>query len=193
MPRETITFKIFEILSDGAKTMDNLMFIFFNGYRRSYKQALKQRWQKYIESKKKEDLKKIKNNFYVLLNRLEKQGFIIKKKDKTQKKNLWLLTPAGRKKAKMLIAQTNFLFDYPHENDGKLRIIIFDIPEKERFKRNWLRAILTYLDFKMLQKSVWIGTNKIPERFIYDLKKFNVLPYVHIFEVSQSGTIETKK
>lgn len=44
--------------------------------------------------------------------------------------------------------------------DGKLRMIIFDIPEKLRAHRNVFRKHLVDLGFKMEQKSVW--SSKLP-------------------------------
>ena len=67
---------------------------------------------------------------------------------------------------------------------------MFDIPEKEKWKRVWLREVLGLCGFKMLQRSVWAGKNKIPEEFLADLRNFNMLEYVHIFEVSKKGTLK---
>ena len=40
--------------------------------------------------------------------------------------------------------------------DGKWQMIIFDIPEKKRYLRSLLREKLLLLEYKMLQKSIWI-------------------------------------
>lgn len=44
--------------------------------------------------------------------------------------------------------------------DGKIRAVIFDIPEKMRNKRNVFRHHLENLGFKMEQQSVW--SSKLP-------------------------------
>lgn len=49
------------------------------------------------------------------------------------------------------------------EWDKKWRIIIFDIPEKRRNQRDFLRKQLKWLGFRELHKSVWV--------FPYDIKK----------------------
>jgi len=49
------------------------------------------------------------------------------------------------------------------EWDKKWRVIIFDIPEKRRKERDFLRTRLKWLGFKELQKSAWV--------FPYDIKK----------------------
>ena len=72
-------------------------------------------------------------------------------------------------------------------------IVIFDIPERERRKRNQLRRELVYLGFKKLQQSVWIGQTQIPEEFIKELKEKDILPYIHIFSVEKKGTVMLEK
>lgn len=70
-------------------------------------------------------------------------------------------------------------------------LVIFDIPEEQRNKRDWLRFQLKCLDFNVLQKSVWWGTAGLPKEFIKDLKKYDLLPYIHIFSVKDEGTISS--
>lgn len=43
------------------------------------------------------------------------------------------------------------------KRDGFLRVVIFDIPEKDRMKRDLLRSKLREFEFKMIQKSVFIS------------------------------------
>ena len=74
---------------------------------------------------------------------------------------------------------------YKTESDDELKIIIFDIPEKERQKRDWLRSVLKNLKFSMLQKSVWAGKIKLPKQFLEDLSKNKIIPYVDIFTISK--------
>ena len=40
--------------------------------------------------------------------------------------------------------------------DGKWRVIIFDIPENRRIKRDLFRSKLKEMGFRQLQKSVWV-------------------------------------
>jgi DNA-binding transcriptional regulator PaaX len=53
--------------------------------------------------------------------------------------------------------------------DGKWRIVMFDIPEKTRENRNWLRWQLISLDYKPIQKSVFIGKQPIKEDFYEEI------------------------
>ncbi len=72
---------------------------------------------------------------------------------------------------------------------GSPVIISFDIPERLRRKRDWLREVVKNLGFKMIHKSVWVGRGKIPEDFIKDLEDLKILEFVEIFEVNKTGSL----
>ncbi|MDP2684572.1 MAG: hypothetical protein Q8P20_06005 [bacterium] len=62
--------------------------------------------------------------------------------------------------------------------DGRWRILIFDIPEKERFKRSALRSKLNELGFKQLQQSVWVTPYPLPNFFSDFVADLRVRPYL---------------
>jgi hypothetical protein len=70
--------------------------------------------------------------------------------------------------------------------------VIFDVPEKESYKRRWLRSVLKNMNFKMLQKSVWVGRTKVPKSLLDDMGALGMLDYVDIFAISKSGTLTQK-
>ena len=76
------------------------------------------------------------------------------------------------------------------ESDGITRLVIFDIPERERKKRDILRVELIGSDFQMLQKSVWIGRRPLPKDFVAFLDSLDLKNRVHIFSVKDRGTLE---
>lgn len=41
--------------------------------------------------------------------------------------------------------------------DGKMIMVIFDIPEEKKFLRDFFREKLKILGFKLLQKSIWVS------------------------------------
>ena len=55
------------------------------------------------------------------------------------------------------------------------------------------RSALTYLEFKMIQRSVWIGKSKIPDQFLKDLRAVGLIETVEIFEVGKSGSLRYLK
>lgn len=192
MPKERIIEKILEILQSQAESTVSLLDIFFSDYTSSYRKArqsmtggsrqFKTDWADWYRQRQR---------FYSLLNHLKKQGFI-EKNTRDKKQPLWRITKKGRDKSSSLKNIDPFsrrTLIYKKEADNKLKIIIFDVPESERHKREWLREALHNLGFLMLQKSVWMGKNKMPEGFLNDLKKRGMLSYIHIFEISKRGTI----
>ncbi len=68
-------------------------------------------------------------------------------------------------------------------------LIVFDIPEKRRRVRDWLRVVLKRLGLKMIQRSVWLGKVKIPQEFLDDLKNLKILENVEILAVNKSGSL----
>lgn len=85
--------------------------------------------------------------------RLRKEGAITVVKKRHQYEIS--LTEKGRKKAGWL--QINSLaISKPNKWDGKWRLLIFDVRQAQRWKRDVLRSFLRRLEFVPLQKSVWI-------------------------------------
>jgi len=74
-----------------------------------------------------------------------------------------------------------------------MRIVCFDIPEKERKKRRWIREELLSLEYQPLQKSVWVGFAPLPEDFFEDLDLLSLRDHIHLFSVGKKGTIEKVK
>jgi len=62
-------------------------------------------------------------------------------------------------------------------------MVLFDIPEKKRKTRNWLRLHLKLWDFEMLQQSVWLGKGPLPKEFIARLDLLGVGKCVRIFKI----------
>ncbi len=135
--------------------------------------------------------KEVKQRYYKLLSALKRDGLI--KKETKEKQKFLFLTKKGKEKLTLLKKKLGLSLPkkiYSKEKAEKVVIVIFDIPEKERRKRNWLRMALRSLGLKMVQKSVWIGKVKIPKEFLDDLYFLKITPYVEIFEVKRSGSLE---
>lgn len=121
-----------------------------------------------------------KPTFEAILSRLQKQRLIERKAEK------WSITSLGRKfLGKRWFRKTMVI----PERDGVMRLVIFDIPERERKKRLWLRLELAACDYRILQKSVWVGYMPLPHEFFEALEYLNLHSHVHIFSVKGSGTL----
>ena len=120
------------------------------------------------------------------VNRLKRGGMII-----SHPRAGFLLTSAGRKvltrgfSAGSLSLREN----YPSLATDRVVIVIFDIPDADRRKRDWFRRVLENMGFSLLQKSVWPGKRAISEELMHDLDAFSLLPYIHFFVVEQEGTL----
>jgi len=186
---------ILEILKKTGRITESLLNIFLSGY--DYKKMKRRVFYPTLPDFSKTDttrinpklLQKEKHKFYSLLSRLKRQGFVEKKQKGN--KTWWTITSLGREKLEKIKITFHFpLFNVRHEKDNDISLIVFDIPEKHRAKRDWLRSTLLALGFTMLQKSVWIGRNKLPEEFLNALAELDLIDSVHIFKITQTGTLK---
>ncbi len=65
--------------------------------------------------------------------------------------------------------------------DSKL-LVLFDIPEAERFKRTHLRLLLKELAFTQVQKSVWMSDKDHRQYLKSEIREHSLQDYVAIFE-----------
>ncbi len=128
------------------------------------------------------------NQFHSVFQKLRKEGLI--KQD--AKKNVWSITEWGKGKLRRLIQQRELRpKKYSVEKTGEVVIVSFDVPEKERAKRNWLRHVLKEMGFTMIQKSVWLANLRLPKEFLDDLRSLKLMDCVQIFSVGRSGTLKS--
>ena len=192
MERGELTKRILEHLMDASSDIVYLFAaIVASPYGASRKQIEKKMWELRGEnSKSKANLEKMKQrqqNFYSMIYKLQREGFIKKTKDRKL-----LVTVLGKEKYKKILNRLPRRH-YKIQRDNSLKVIIFDIPEKEKYKRFWLRDQLREMGFKMLQKSVWIGRRKLPSKFMEDIRDLKLLPYVEIFSVTKTGSVQPPK
>ena len=134
-----------------------------------------------------------KHQFHQTLQYLKRQGLVVKKGERRDA--AWMLTKRGSKKLLMYRKSRADLFSsshirFPAPQGGDLTIISFDIPERERRKRDWIRRCLVEMDFELLQKSVWVARGGVHEDFMHALRERNLLDAVHIFAVTRQGTVK---
>lgn len=134
-----------------------------------------------------ERIKQRQQDFYNIVYQLQRDGFI----KKTENRKL-LITILGKKKYEKILSRLPKRNHKP-QTDSSLKVFIFDIPEKEKHKRKWLRSQLRDLGFRMVQKSVWMGRKKIPREFLEDIQELKLLAYIEIFAVTKTGSIRTTK
>lgn len=92
------------------------------------------------------------------------------------------LTKAGERKLAYYRMRTLKEGFTPKQWDGKWRMVVFDIAEHKRSRRDWLRRELRHVGFVRLQNSVWI-TPYSCEEFISLLKADGKLGASTLFAV----------
>jgi hypothetical protein len=179
-----------KLLSAGEVSAEVLLGLFFealtiaDAMTKSPRQA-QRALRKNDHSPVKIDLKS-KIAFWTLLSKLKKENLISRRRDRKI-----VITKQGKKYLRT--KQKRPFSGKRHEPeklpDEEIILVIFDIPEEYKRKRDWLRFRLKQFDFKALQKSVWWGDAGLPKEFFKDLKRYKILPYVHVFSVNKKGTI----
>lgn len=120
--------------------------------------------------------------FSTILYRLKKQGLV----DKTglHRRSIWSLTGEGKNSMDAIKSNLS-------QEDGIVRLVMFDIPEVESSKRRLTREKLLACGFSQLQKSVWVGYRPLPQKFIKFLDDMKLKGKVQIVSIDKKGTLET--
>lgn len=117
------------------------------------------------------------------LTRLKNKGLV---------KNIngnWKITTNGKIFIKEHKITKNEHFRNNSKQSKKDLIIIFDIPENLKKKRDWLRKELVSLGFSIIQKSVWLGPSPLPEGFIEYISKIGLISCLRFFKVREEDLI----
>jgi DNA-binding transcriptional regulator PaaX len=121
-----------------------------------------------------------KESVRVGLSRLKNKGYLL------NNSSCWSLTSKGKS-----VARDIKLFSYitsPFDKDCTNSMILsFDIPEKNRIIRRWLRNQLKIFGYKMLQQSLWIGPGPLPVPFLKRLEDLNVRKNIKTFKIKRVG------
>ena len=117
------------------------------------------------------------------LRRLEKQGLVAR----DPKRKICFLTEEGENFIGY-IEDRYLLLKQPW--DGKLRIVIFDIPENKRYWRKWLRRELILLQYVQAQKSVYVGKIPLPKSLYEEIAKSGLQKNIFVLT---AGEIDRKE
>jgi hypothetical protein len=112
------------------------------------------------------------------INKLKRLAYVIAEGEQ------WKLTEKGKQ---YYIQKRNSFkqFNSPVNNGVQNLIFIFDIPEPRKAERDWLRAQLKNLNFKLIQNSVWLGYSPLPKDFVEYLKEIKLNKCIKTFKVSR--------
>lgn len=137
-----------------------------------------------------EEFVRERQRFYNLIYYLKSDGII--SETITDDKKWYRMAEKGKRKLAALLTSRDTsipLSLYPKINNSTFTIITFDIPEKEKKKREWFRTVLLRLGYKTIQRSVLLGKTKIPQSLLDDLRELKMIEYVEIFEITKTGSL----
>jgi len=193
------TFEILAILDEakdmaldvlGAAVASQSTDLLHGGKRkeRFLKEAAKQRAPK-------EEKRQAMRRFYAMVSYLEQDGLV--HKQIISASITVRITPKGKRKLEDLgetLANALPPCEYQEKKNrilgkGALTIITFDVPEKYRAKRDWIRSALRSMDFSIIHRSVWMGKGGVPESFLEDLRDLEMGDFVEIFQINKAGSL----
>lgn len=128
------------------------------------------------------------NNFNKYLSKLKSEGLILEN-------NLKQIYLSDKGKNKLKNFQNSFPLNkdlYKKKIGERVIVVSYDIPIAFNKERNVLRDILRTLGFHLVHKSVWVGKVILPEKFIADLHRLEIIDFVEILEVTKNGTFKSK-
>jgi DNA-binding transcriptional regulator PaaX len=128
-----------------------------------------------------EDWRKIKQeNFERSIKRLAEEK-LVEEKILPDGSTKLILTEKGRKQARRLsLLGSSINFNQPKHWDGKWRLVLFDIPEKDRVFRDILREHLRALKFYKLQHSVFVSPYPFEKQMLELIEIYSAKPYVRV-------------
>jgi len=116
-----------------------------------------------------------------------------------EKKKLVSKTPSGWSVSQLAKATMTNRSNFNKRNYQMVRnkkgdeenkmIVMYDIPEDLRRKREILREGLKALGFKQKQQSVWIGPSPLPREFIEYLNELKIIEYINFFHVRKQDIV----
>ena len=121
-----------------------------------------------------------RKSFSRFIGYLKKRGYLRYKR--IGNKEALVLTPKGLKKISRISAKVRKLSE---RKDGKLQMIMYDIPEERKKDRNYFRRALVSLGYSKLQKSIWISPYDVfqrTERLVHD---YDLEDFVQLFLIEE--------
>ncbi len=99
------------------------------------------------------------------------------------------ITKEGERYHKKRSARMQMFDSSFSEASPKNLLLIFDIPEKRKAEREWLRRQLRAFNYMMIQQSVWVGPSPLPKEFKEYLKKVDLENCLKYFKLAKGYPI----
>jgi DNA-binding transcriptional regulator PaaX len=167
-----------------GKTQQKILLLLGSGIALGMTRSSKQ-YFKVIRDTRKEWLKINQFNFNRSIHSLAKEK-LVEEKTLADGSFKLVLTPDGRKRAATLnILGNTISFKKPRRWDGQWRIVMFDIPEKDRLFRDILRAHLYNLEFYKLQQSVFVSPYPFEKAILSLVAVYAAEPHVRVITATK--------
>ena len=116
----------------------------------------------------------------VALSRLSAKGYV------NNSASGWSITKDGKKYSQD-VRPLGYIVSPFAENLQPSMIISFDIPEKDRRIRHWLRTQLKIFGYKILQQSLWLGPSPLPSLFLKRLEDLKIRKNIKTFKITKKN------
>ncbi|MBI3458993.1 hypothetical protein HY061_01895 [Candidatus Azambacteria bacterium] len=190
MAKGSILLKILTVIGDRTIDLCDMVDIYLSttvprvSIRKMENMLYERQSQREKERFKREDQIESRRRLKIYISKLKGDGLI-----EQTRENKILLTSKGLEKLQRIkFRPCNQEFEI--EKSSRIIIFSFDIPEKYRKQRNWLREVLKFLNFELVHQSTWVGKIRIPEELLEKLEEMRILKYIKIFEVTKIGTLK---
>ncbi len=190
--RGDVLLEILERIGEGVDDLVNLSFAILEaGYGASYSRVeyiarTRRSGRKVTDDRE----KRLRHRCSQLIYHLRKDGLIT---EADVDKQPVRLTPKGKEILKALKKKRQSYLPqhkYIVEKSSMFTIVIFDVPESEKKKREWLREALKSIGFTFVQKSVWLGKLKVPVDLLQDIERLQLAEYIEIFQITKTGSLK---
>ena len=125
--------------------------------------------------------------YHSFMKRLQKNGLVTQ--SGTGKSKSWTVATAGKQILETYKKQSRLAEEAIRP--GGTTIISYDIPERIHSERDAMRDLLKLFGFTFVHQSLWYANVTVERRFIDYLRERKLLDYVHIFQITKSGTLES--
>jgi hypothetical protein len=160
-------YEFFEALNDAHKTLAP----------RSWNDISHGEWREIRLAYEKKGRKK---SFSQFISYLRQWGYV--KISTGESVGVLQLTKKGKQKAFEGRNKTRAL---PPRKDGKMIMLMYDIPKNKQNVREAFRDALELLDYQMLQKSVWVSDKDVLEETERAAREYNLSPHIHLFIIEK--------
>ena len=120
--------------------------------------------------------KRLRHEYYakLALARLRRSNYVTARK--IGRRLIVELTDKGRQ-----ALLTHTMRSSPKRNDGSMTVVVFDVPESERFSRQQLRLLLKQGGFTKLQQSVWVSPVDCYANVVEFVRTVKISRWVNVF------------